>query len=194
MNIPINQIGFDFDGVIADTATAFLEIACQRYGHCGYTINDICNFEVEDCIDIPKEIVTSIFEDILNDSLSTKVAPIEGAIETLSHFSSHSPITIITARNKSEPVEDWLKFFFDERVKNNFLVIATGSPEEKLQYMQSREIKYFVDDRAATCTELARKNIIPIVFTQPWNRDRHSLQSVSNWKEIEALVEAPVQL
>ena len=39
--IPINEIGFDFDGVIADTAEAFIRLACSEYGYCGFSRDQI---------------------------------------------------------------------------------------------------------------------------------------------------------
>ena len=41
------EIGFDFDGVIADTVEAFIRIACEQYGHCGIRPEDITHFLVE---------------------------------------------------------------------------------------------------------------------------------------------------
>ena len=38
------EIGFDFDGVIADTVEAFIRIACEQYAHCGIRPEDITRF------------------------------------------------------------------------------------------------------------------------------------------------------
>ena len=45
-----DEIGFDFDGVIADTVEAFLRIACEQHGHCGLRPEDVTDFSVEQCL------------------------------------------------------------------------------------------------------------------------------------------------
>ena len=86
VNIAVQEIGFDFDGVIADTAEAFIRLACTEYGHCSFTQEDITNFELENCLDIPREQVEKIFTDILTDSLAAQLRPMPGAVECLEHF------------------------------------------------------------------------------------------------------------
>ncbi len=36
MGIQIEQLGFDFDGVIADTAEAFIRLICTDYNYCSF--------------------------------------------------------------------------------------------------------------------------------------------------------------
>jgi hypothetical protein len=45
-------IGFDIDGVVADTGGAFVRIAREEYGIRSISIDDITSFEVEECIDV----------------------------------------------------------------------------------------------------------------------------------------------
>ena len=186
--IPIQEIGFDFDGVIADTAEAFIRLACTEYGYCSFTCEDITNFELEDCLAIPGELVEKIFSDILIDSLATKLLPMPGAVECLEQFTLTSQVTIITARSLDNPVFDWLDRFFTKKAKENIKVVATGDHNDKVRHIHQHNLKFFIDDRAETCKQLVHENITPFVFTQPWNRDRHSLQTVANWEEIQALV------
>ncbi len=188
-NIAIQETGFDFDGVIADTAEAFIRLACTEYGHCSFTQEDITNFELEHCLDIPCEQVEKIFTDILTDSLATQLRPMPGAVQCLEHFTLTSQVTIITARPLDNPVFDWLDRFFSKKATKNIRVVATGDHNDKIRYIHQHSLKYFIDDRAETCNQLAREQITPFVFTQPWNRDRHNLQTVANWEEIRALTE-----
>lgn len=188
MKIQVDEIGFDFDGVIADTAKTFIEIACEQYGYCEFSIDDITNFELENCIDIPAETVEAIFTTILYDSVGTNLQPISGAVATLTKLSQHGSITIITARTVKDPVLDWLDLHFPKDVAEKVIVIATGDHNDKVRHIQENNITYFIDDRAATCTQLAKEDIIPIVYEQPWNRNRHNLLSVASWNEIEQLV------
>jgi len=188
MTIPIQELGFDFDGVIADTAEAFVRLACSEYGYCSFTQEDITNFELQDCLDIPLELVEKIFTDILTDSLATQLKPMPGVIECLEEFTLTSPVTIITARPLQNPVFDWLDRFFTTKAKESIKVVATGDHNDKVRHIHQHNLKYFIDDRAETCEQLVQENITPFVFTQPWNRDRHNLQKVANWQEIRALV------
>ncbi len=188
MNIPIHEIGFDFDGVIADTAEAFIRIACIEYNYCSFTSADITNFELEDCLDIPRELVEKIFTDILIDSIGTELQPMPGAMEALEQFTRVSPVTIITARSLQRPVFDWLDRFLARTARKKIRVVVTGDHNDKVRHIHQHGLKYFIDDRAETCKMLAMENITPFVFTQPWNRDRHNLQTVASWDEIRALV------
>ena len=187
-SIPIDEIGFDFDGVIADTATTFLEIASKKYGYNSFTKEDITNFELEDCINVPRAIVEKIFTEILLDSLGTGLQPMQGAIETLSLFAGRSSVTIITARPVEQPVHDWLETYFTRPLRDNIQVVATGDHDDKIRHIHARKIKYFVDDRVATCQSLLEENIHPIVYNQPWNKGRHNLTMVSDWDDISNMV------
>lgn len=186
-----HQIGFDFDGVIADTGEAFLRLACEEYGYCSFTIDDITEFELEGCIDMPRELVASIFNDILTDSLKTGLRPMDGAMDVLGELAAHSPITIITARPLEQPVLDWLDGHYPGDVEQSFNLIAMGDHDEKLKYIRDRKLQYFVDDRAETCRMLAAGDITPLVFSHPWNRNRHNLTEVNSWQEIRSLLHLP---
>ena len=187
-NIKVQETGFDFDGVIADTAEAFIRLACTQYGHCSFTQEDITNFELENCLNIPFTQVEKIFTDILTDSLAAQLRPIPGAIECLEDFSRSSTVTIITARPVENPVFDWLDCFLSQEARKNIQVVATGNHDDKIRYIHQHQLKFFIDDRAETCKRLVLEQINPLVFTQPWNKNRHSLQTVADWVEIRNLV------
>jgi len=83
MKIFPHEIGFDLDGVIADTAATFIRLACEQHDYCSFTLADITSFHVEDCLDIPMPLVEQIFTDILEDSLGTGLMPMPGAVEVM---------------------------------------------------------------------------------------------------------------
>jgi uncharacterized protein len=190
--IPIGEIGFDFDGVIADTAEAFIRLACKEHGYCAFGREDITNFELGDCLPIPEILVQKIFTDILIDSLATELLPMPGAIRCLARFAENDWITIITARSLTAPVFYWLEHFCDESTRKKIRVVATGDHNDKVRHIHRHGLKYFIDDRAETCIQLAEENITPYVFSQPWNRNRHELRKVADWQEIESLVTSPL--
>ena len=188
MRIPIQELGFDFDAVIADTPEAFIRLACKEHGYCDFSIQDIIRFEIENCVNVPQEVVEDIFKNILTDSLATGIQPMEGAIQTIERFTRKSQVVIITARSLPQPVYDWLEHYLPKQAVANIKVVTTGDHDDKVQYIRQYGLKYFVDDRAETCNKLALENITPIVYAQPWNQGKHQLQTVANWQEIRKLV------
>lgn len=188
MKIESQEIGFDLDGVIADTGEAFIRMACEEHEFCSFTLEDITTFQVEDCLDIPLSVVEKIFGAILRDSIATGLQPMAGAVEVITEMTSSAPVTIITARPLQQPVEDWLEHFFPASACANIRLVAMGCHDDKARYIHEHRLRYFVDDRAETCLQLADVDITPYVFSQPWNQGRHDLQSVASWQEIHAML------
>ncbi len=187
MKLEPASIGFDFDGVIADTLEAFLRIACERYTRCDIRLTDITDFFVERCLDMKAEIIDAIFQEILRDSVESGLRPMPGVVEALGWFSRRAPVTIITARPEPEPVRAWLHHFFPEEVRQRIHLVATGDHDGKASHIRNAGLSAFIDDRAETCLELHKTGIRTIVFDQPWNQGRHSLPIVRGWQEILSL-------
>ena len=181
------EIGFDFDGVVADTVEAFIRIACEQYDHCGIRPEDITHFSVEQCLDMDPGIAESIFLQILHDSVATGLRPMPGAVEVLGELAGQSPMTIITARPKAEPVRHWLQSVFPDPVWSHIRVVAMGDHDDKARYIKTLGLSTFVDDRAETCLQLRSEGIRSIVFSQPWNLGRHDLPTVRTWDDIRNL-------
>jgi uncharacterized HAD superfamily protein len=188
MKIQSKEIGFDLDGVIADTAEAFIRLACEEHAFCSFTLDDITTFQVEECLEIPIPVVERIFEAILRDSLASGLQPMKGAVEVITEMTASAPVTIITARSLQRPVEEWLEHFFPARVCDHIHLVAMGRHDDKARYIHEHMLRYFVDDRAETCLQLADTAITPFVFSQPWNQGKHGLQSVGSWQEIRAML------
>ncbi len=180
-------LGFDFDGVIADTAEAFVRLACEEYGHCSFSVEDITDFDVEQCLQIDRDIVQEIFTSILVDSVGTGLRPMAGAVEVLGDLTSKAPVTIITARPQPEPVLAWLKTVLPDSTRKQIKLVAMGDHDGKSHYIKQEGLKYFIDDRPQTCLQLAEAGITPLVYSQPWNRNRHNLKTVNCWQDIRDL-------
>lgn len=187
MKLRPDDIGFDFDGVIADIGEAFIRLACDDHGYCSIELGDISSFQVEDSINIPRPIVERIFEDILEDSLGTKLKPLPGALETLGRLTRIGEVTIITARPEISPVIDWFDYYCTPPIREKIRLIATGDHDNKEDYIKECGFSHFIDDRAKTCVQLAAAGLNPIVYSQPWNHNLHHLPSVANWQEISQL-------
>lgn len=181
-------LGFDFDGVIADIAEAFLRLAREDYGLCNLCLEDIINFEVDQCLGLEKAQSDAIFSKILFDSVGTGLQPMEGAVEVLEELAEFSTVSVITARSLAAPVHDWFAAFFPASTCKAIKVIAMGDHDDKAQHIHEQGLQFFIDDRAETCVQLSQAGIQPFVFDQPWNRHRHQLPTVSSWRDIRDLL------
>jgi uncharacterized HAD superfamily protein len=180
-------IGFDIDGVVADTGGAFIRIAREDYGINSLTLEDITSFEVIDCLNVEFGIINEIFGRLLDDPLKAGLQPMADAIGVLNGFAAAAPLTFVTARPHAEPIAGWLEYFLEPAAFEGTRLVAMGEHDNKPSYIKDLGLKYFVDDRLQTCQMLAREGITPLVYNQPWNRTSHNLQTVNDWQAIRAL-------
>ncbi len=186
--IHLEELGFDFDGVIADIGEAFIRLACKEHNYCSFTMEDIVSFQVENCINMPYPIIERIFDDILRDSLATKLKPMPGMVEVINDFARIAPVTIITARIEPQPVYDWLDTFFPKTTCSKIQLVAMGDHDDKVRYLRQLGLKYFIDDRPETCRQIADANLTPYLFSHPWNHRHHNFKKVKDWQEIRTIV------
>jgi uncharacterized HAD superfamily protein len=180
-------IGFDIDGVVADTGGAFIRIAGEEYGLYNISLDDITSFEVMDCLNVDREIIEAIFSRLLDDPLHAGLQPMEDAISVLNRFADTAPLTFVTARPHKNPIAYWLQHFLRPSAFENMRLVAMGEHDKKTSYIKDLGLEYFVDDRLQTCEKLAREGINPLVYNQPWNRNGHNLPTVSDWRSIHTL-------
>ncbi|MCD6225190.1 MAG: haloacid dehalogenase [Deltaproteobacteria bacterium] len=183
-----NSIAFDIDGVLADIASLFIEIARKRYNIKGIAYNDITSYELENCLDIDTEIVEEIIGGILSGRDADDVKPIPGASEVLTKVANNSgQLLFVTARPDSTSIYSWMQNILS--VEPEMIdIVATGAFEDKADVLLSRNKTYFVEDRLDTCFHLEVAGITPLLFKQPWNRADHSFLEVGNWKELESMI------
>lgn len=181
------RVGFDIDGVVADTAEAFLRIARDEYGINSLSIEDITAFEVELCLDMDPRVISAIFHRLMVAPIDADLRPMPDSIQVLREFADHAPLTFVTARPDREPIVDWLHNALGPDALTNARIVAMGEHDNKPGYVRDLGLDYFIDDRAETCLQLTRHGISAVVFDQPWNRGRHDLPAVRNWREIRAL-------
>jgi len=182
------RLGFDFDGVIADTAEAFLRLACEEHDLCGFRLEDITRFEVECCLDMPAETAAGIFGRILTDSLGCGLRPMPGALEVLTELADAAGIvTVVTARPLLQPVLDWFACHLPQPTLQAVRVVAMGDHDDKPRHILEQGLRWFIDDRAETCAQLHAAGIQPLVFRQPWNQDCRHFPAVRSWQEIREL-------
>ncbi len=186
MQIDPQLIGFDIDGVVADTMEAFIRIARDDYDT---TVepHEITEFQVEDCLDMDPNTVEAIFDRLLQEPIDSGLKLMPHAHRVLTEFAEIGPVTFITARPDGEPIDKWLLQELGPAVYDKVRLVATGEHDGKLDYIKDMGLRYFVDDRAQTCVALSQEGINPFVFLQPWNHGKHALPVVENWLAIRAL-------
>jgi uncharacterized HAD superfamily protein len=180
-------IGFDIDGVVADTGGAFIRIANEEYGINSISLDDITSFEVIDCLDVDQGMIDEIFIRLLDDPLTAGLQPMEDAIPVLHRFADEAPLTFITARPHEKPIARWLKHYLQPATFEKIRLVAMGVHDNKTAYIKDLGLKYFVDDRLQTCKMLANEGITPLVYNQPWNKNGHDLPTVNDWQAIHSL-------
>lgn len=182
-------VAFDFDGVIADTMTLFLDIARSEYQIQGLYYEDITCYTLSSCLDIDPEILEEIAGKITDGDYALPLKSIDGASEVLTRIARrHHPVLFVTARPYPGPVGDWVRdniFLASHQVN----VVATGSYDSKASVLLEKNITHFVEDRLETCFVLRDAGIEPILFRQPWNRQPHDFVEVGSWAEIARLID-----
>lgn len=180
-------LGFDIDGVVADTAGAFIRLAREDYGVPDLALEDITEFEVENCLSLPPALMEEIFQRLLLDPKEAGLQPMDQAVGVLRELARAAPLTFVTARPHRPPIADWLRTILGETVFENSRLVAMGEHDNKAAYIKKLGLQFFVDDRAQTCIGLSREGITPIVYNQPWNMGKHDLPTVDNWMAIHDL-------
>jgi len=184
--IPTTEIGFDIDGVVADTTEAFLRLARDQFMIPDLKESEITEFDVAKCLPIAPKIVEEIFDILLEDPIGAGMQVMPGAIRVLEQMSHTSHLTFITARPLANPINDWLEYNLPASIFQQIRLSATGEHDGKLPYIKERKLRFFVDDRTETCLNLQKEGITPLVFNQPWNQGRHNLDTVADWPAIAA--------
>ena len=126
----------DFDGVVADTAEAFIRLCCEDYGYCSIRLEDITHFEVERCLDMDPEIVEAVFTRILLNSVEVGLKPMDGAVHVLEELTAHSQVTLVTARPHPEPVREWLE---TSREINDKALLGLRTSKHALKSLKTEE-------------------------------------------------------
>jgi uncharacterized protein len=182
------KIGFDIDGVVANTMQLFLDILLSVYGINHVTLDDITRYDLQACLDVDPRIITAINQSINDGTYTGRLEPMEGAAGVIKRLSAYGPIRLVTARPYPGPIESWMaqEFFLNgSPVK----ITATGGFDNKTEVLKSEEIDFFVEDRLETCFLLQDNDITPILYAQPWNRRPHPFREVTDWKQLESLID-----
>jgi len=185
------SLAFDIDGVVADTMGLFLCIAKDDYNIRDVDYEDITSYMLEDCLGqkIDKEIIDLIITRLLDGDYVQSLKPIDGATEVLTKIANiYTPLLFVTARPYPGPIRDWLLETLG-LTDGAIHIVSTGSFDKKTDVLLEHQATHFVEDRLETCFDLAEAGLNPVLFKQPWNRERHPFKEVQNWNELAALID-----
>ncbi len=186
-----SEIGFDIDGVVADTMKAFIGIAKKEFGINYISKEQITSYWIEECLPVPLDIIKTIINRLLIDPFGIELEPLPGAGEVLTRLAAHSRLTFVTARPAKEPMEAWLVSLLSDVPRGDIRVIATGHHSAKAEVLEELKLKYFIDDHLETCQDLHSRGIRTIVFDQPWNRGHTPFLRIRSWKDLSGIIKMP---
>jgi len=183
------SIAFDIDGVVADTMSLFLKIAREDYGIRHIRYDDINRYMLEECLDLDTRIIGEILIRLMEGTDDHALDPIPGAVEVLSRIGgSHGSLHFVTARSSRPPIEFWLRRQIPDA---DLKIEAVGNFEAKADILTQAGVTHFVEDRLETCFQLHEVGITPIVFKQPWNREKHPFVEVDSWGALAEMIRFP---
>jgi uncharacterized protein len=188
MRIDPQTIGFDIDGVLANTMQLFLDILLEVYGINHIGLNDITCYELEACLDIDPQIISTANQFIIDGGYPGRLAPLQGAARVLKRLGRYGPIRLVTARPYAGPIKPWIDGLLPPD-RFEVEITTTGGFEAKVDILKAKDITCFVEDRLDTCFLLQERDITPVLFVQPWNRQPHPFQEVGDWAQLETLID-----
>jgi len=186
-----SEIGFDIDGVVADTMKAFIRIAEEEFGIDYIKKEQITSYWIEECLPIPVDIIKAIINRLLMDPIGIRLEPLPGAREALMRLAAQDTLTFVTARSVKEPIEDWLISLLSGVAHRDIRVIATGQYSAKAGVLDELKLRYFIDDHLETCRDLHKRGIKTFVFDQPWNRGSTPFLRIRSWKALSGIIKMP---
>ena len=182
------RIAFDIDGVVADTMQLFLDIGQDLYGIGHVRYSDITDYHLDRCLDIDSDTIGAIVQHIIEGDYGCPLEPLRGAAKVLRRLGGYGPIRMVTARPKRGPMDAWVAELLPPD-QYTVEITATGSFEAKANVLTAQGVSYFVEDRLETCFHIREHGITPVLFQQPWNRQPHPFIEVSDWEQLEGLID-----
>ena len=107
MKIHPGRIGFDIDGVVADTMEAFIRLAREDHGVDSISPEDITDFEVEDCLEMDPAVMENIFVRLMVEPVAAGLRPMAHAVDVLQEaFYHHGKPEIVNTDQGSQFTAD----------------------------------------------------------------------------------------
>lgn len=179
--------GFDIDSVVGDLAEILERVAWEEYG-IQITRSQFTEFNLELCLPYEPEFIVQWITRALDPDWTARMKPYPGAVEVLTELAELQPLRFVTARAEEGSICQWLVKRLPDVSEERIHVQAVGNSNAKLDALTHWGVSHFVEDHLDTCELLHQHGIVPVVFHQPWNRERHKFISVESWQDIRSLV------
>lgn len=190
LRIDPRAVGFDVDGVVADTMRLFIDIARDDFG-VEIAYEEMTCYDLGKCLDVEDDLIEGVIHRLLDGTRDDGLHPLDGVSNVMRRLADCcNPVRFVTARPSPEYILEWIL----ERLPladHQVDLVATGSFEAKTDVLREKGVRCFVEDRLETCFLLEPAGIQPILFRQPWNREPHPFPEVGSWGELAEMIDFP---
>ncbi|MCJ7843423.1 hypothetical protein MUB24_21610 [Lederbergia sp. NSJ-179] len=185
------RFGIDIDGTV--TCPTSLIPYINKAFQLNITLDDLTEYELTDCLDLPKESVQEWY--INTESEICAQSPLaDGAKSVLTHWFHEHELYFISARRHK--VMDVTKSWFYEQ-KIDFHHIELIGSHDKVSTAKKYNVDLFFEDKHDNAVAISEELDIPVIlFDTPYNRKPtpKKVIRVKNWQEAKKWVEAWVAL
>ncbi len=169
------RTAFDIDGVMCHTWKTMLTLLNKE----GYEVgeDDLTKFRLEDCLDVPEEVIRKVVTDVLTENYMSTIPVDEEAVEGVRALNKLTGKTIpfITSRKDRDSTIYYLENYI---VKDDFpYVVECGSWDDglsaetrKLIQMRQLGCVVMVEDAPETLQLLSLHHIVPVLVDRPYNK------------------------
>lgn len=176
------KMGFDLDGVVADSFAQMRKVIKERYGiDVPYEPR---TFELESSYPLsPEQIWDAV---IASHGDWEYIEPITGALEFIEdyyYWSNEEPLVIITSRGESE-LGPQTYAWCDKYLPPYKLYFTDGQPKSTLCFKE--KVTLFVEDRKKYASELASIGITTILLDREYNKGLNDpfIIRAKKWKDV----------
>ena len=185
----------DFDDVLSDTTTAFLNIVKSEFGkHVDF--EDISSFDLKVSFNLSDKEYAHFFERVHQPDVIMAFPLIDGAVGVLEDWINLGyQISIVTGRLTTayQASLDWLE---EHRVPYHSFTMVDKYARENIDTNLAISMEEFsrlnfslaIEDSATMALHLSQKMSIPVaLMDRPWNRMvdlNHNLRRYTSWSEI----------
>ena len=172
MKILNKKIGIDFDDVIVDFSSGFINFINNRLGL--YIKKEhIVEYEITKILNIPKIEIIKLYDDFYKSQNFKQLNLIQNSIKGIYKLAQNNDIYIITARNSKfyEETIASIRDIFNSNIKSIHFTNNNGYRKLKSDICNSLNIDIFIDDSLENILDVYKNTTSKVyVFDQPWNR------------------------
>lgn len=182
------KIGIDLDEVVVEYIKYFLRFYNEKK-KTNFFLQDIKFFDLEKSLDISREELAQIAEELNETDIIEKQNFIEGAIPSINFLEKNFEIFFITDRPLSVK-ERTLNFLKENFPHLNFKVFFSrdhqGGRVFKATICEENNIPFIIEDRDKNALKCVEKGITVLLFDKPWNQnvEHKNIIRVKSWKEV----------